>query len=99
MSCDESEFPLETIEELTLSNNEKSLANKEKVIPDMNFDCLTTRIVPSEVGERYKHPRRPCHIYLCESVALGTTVIKKNRGLRFIFHLTPRLLDINSLIT
>ena len=24
---------------------------------------------------------------------------KKNRGLRFIFHLTPRLLDINSLIT
>ena len=54
MSCDESEFPLETIEELTLSNNEKSLANKEKVIPDMNFDCLTTRIVPSEVGERYK---------------------------------------------
>ena len=24
------------------------------------------------------HPRRPCHIYLCESVALGTTVIKKS---------------------
>ena len=51
MNRDESEFPLKTIAELILSNIEKNLANKEKVVPEVSFDCLTTRIVPSEVGE------------------------------------------------
>ena len=55
MSRDQTEFPLKTIDEVILSNNEKSLANKEKILPEATDSmCLTTRYVPNDVGERYR---------------------------------------------
>ena len=49
-------FPIKTIDEIILSNKEKGEANREKVITDFpceNVECLTTKYVPNEVGERY----------------------------------------------
>ena len=49
-------FPIKTIDEIILSNKEKSEANREKVVTDFpceNVKCLTPKYVPNEVRERY----------------------------------------------
>ena len=49
-------FPIKTIDEIILSNKEKSEANREKVVTDFpcgNVKCLPTKFVPNEVRERY----------------------------------------------
>ena len=50
------DFPLQTAEQLVLSNKEKHEANKEKIIipPDDGIQCLVTRYVPNKVGEFYQ---------------------------------------------
>ena len=51
------EFPIKTVEQISLSNREKSDASRELIINGLEnetFVCMTTRYVPKEVGERYK---------------------------------------------
>ena len=51
------EFPIQTVEQISLSNREKSDANQEMILKnpeDDTFICMTTRYVPKQVGERYK---------------------------------------------
>ena len=51
------EFPLQNVEDLSLSSREKSDANQELIINSLEnetFTCMTTRYVPDKVGERYR---------------------------------------------
>ena len=78
MSDDESEFPLKTVDDIILSNKDSSLADREKTLPS-SFDCLTTKCVPSEVGERYKFSRYlidPCRFRFPVVVRILTFVFK-----------------------
>ena len=58
MSDEENNFPLKTINEIVLSNQEKRACDKEKVLESTRYTdnnlALITRYVPNEVGERYK---------------------------------------------
>ena len=49
-------FPIKTIDEIILSDKDRSEANREKVVTDFpceNVKCSTRKYVPNEVRERY----------------------------------------------
>ena len=55
MRNEEVNFPLKSINEVMMTNQERGQANKEKILPEVdNFECLTSRFVPDDVGERYQ---------------------------------------------
>ena len=57
MSEIESEFPLSTVDDLVLSNVERSDADKEKIFVEDFSKCFATKflmLVPTKTGERYK---------------------------------------------
>ena len=79
----EKNFPLKKVEELTLTVNEKSDANKEKVVhdlPDEQFQCLNCRYVPKEVGDRYLFSQ-----YLIDPNKFRFTTVVRVMSLVFIF--------------
>ena len=60
MGLSESEFPIKNISEISLSIEDNSEVNKEKMISEFNYGnvrCLATKYVPNQVGERYKFSR------------------------------------------
>ena len=52
------DFPIHTVDEISMSKNEKSEANREMVSDFLKsvkpIQCMTTRYVPEKVGDRYK---------------------------------------------
>ena len=78
----EENFPLKTIDEVMLTNKQKSDANREKAIPDCdeNSQCLLTRYVPSELKNRYKFSK-----YLLNPNRFRFRTVVRILGLVFFF--------------
>ena len=86
MDEDAKNFPLKTVSEIGLSSGENSEANKEKILDEIidcstnDVKCLTARLVPEEVGERYKFSR-----YLINPNKFRFRTVIRILGLVFLF--------------
>ena len=83
MKGEEAKFPLKTIDEIVFGAKEKSEASKEEVLEEFNIFsdeiCShVTRVVPSEVGERYKFSKyliNPNRFRFCKIVRILAIVL------------------------
>ena len=75
-------FPVKKIEDLYLSTKEKTDANKEKVVTELEDDplCLLSRYVPREVGDRYLFSN-----YLIDPNKFRFKTVQRILALVFIF--------------
>ena len=81
MSEAEENFPLKTVDEVILSNQERAQANKEKISPvSDSFSCLTSRYVPKDVGERYKFSK-----YVIDPCKFRFTTVLRILAIVFLF--------------
>ena len=82
MSESDENFPLVKYQEIVLSGKEKSDADKEKVGADLDdsSQCLTSRSVPSEVGDRYAYSK-----YLIDPNKFRFKTVNRILGFVFIF--------------
>ena len=101
MKGEEANFPLKTIDEIVFGAKEKSEASKEEVLDEFNIfsDKIcshVTRVVPTEVGERYKFAKyliNPNRFRFCKIVRilgivflfLQKVILKCNKARSFEF--------------
>ena len=82
MSEPAEKFPVKNFNELILSKNEKTDADKEKVVVDLDDEalCLVNRYVPNEVGDRYSYSQ-----YLIDPNKFRFKTVLRILALVFIF--------------